>query len=287
MGHPSDGEPGVEVDVEVEVEVDVDVEELLGLATELAVEAGVLLADALDDPRRSVGTKSSATDMVTEMDRAADRLIVDRIRAARPHDGVWSEEGGREPGTSGLTWLVDPLDGTTNYLYRRPPFVVSIAVLAGAGALVGVVHEPLAGETFTAVRGGGARRNGRPVAPADTRDVSTALVATGFAYDPALRAVQGEAVARLLPRVRDIRRSGTAAWDLCSVACGRADAFYESGLAPWDHAAGALVASEAGAVVSGFDGGPPSAEGVLAVAPGLAGTFPRLLAEARGTAPGT
>jgi myo-inositol-1(or 4)-monophosphatase len=244
-------------------------DELLEVATRLAADAAALLLDGLDRPRTDVGTKSSRTDMVTEVDRASEQLIVSGLRAARPDDAVLGEEGTSASGTTGVRWVIDPLDGTTNYLYSLPGFAVSIAAEVDGVRSVGVVHDPLHGDVFTAALGRGARRNGDIVRVRDEADLRTALVATGFAYDPERRRRQAGVLTEVLPSVRDIRRGGAAAVDLCSVACGRMDAYYEKGLGPWDLAAGALVASEAGAVVGDLTGGPPSPSFVLAAGPRL------------------
>jgi myo-inositol-1(or 4)-monophosphatase len=238
-----------------------------------------LLADGLGRARAEVSTKTTGTDMVTEMDRASEALIAQALLEARPADGILGEEGTDHPGTSGVRWVVDPLDGTTNYLYGFPGFNVSIAAELGAVAVVGAVYDVVRGELFRAVRGGGATRDGATIGPTGTTELSHVLLGTGFAYDPDRRRQQGAAVAEVLPRVRDIRRQGAAAVDLCSVACGRLDAYYETGLAPWDLAAGGLIAVEAGAVVTGLDGGSPAGGDVLASAPGVATAVRGLLAE--------
>jgi myo-inositol-1(or 4)-monophosphatase len=250
--------------------------ELLALATAAAHGAARLLADGRRRALATVTTKSSPTDMVTEMDRAAEALIRDHLLGARPGDGFLGEETGLEHGTSGLRWVVDPLDGTTNYLYGHVGWNVSIAAEDGKGALVAVVVDPVLDETFTATRGGGASRNGIQIRCNPATDLATALCATGFGYDPDRRRRQAEVVASVLPRVRDIRRVGAAAVDLCSVACGRVDAYWERGLGPWDLAAGSLIAREAGAVVD--DGG---ASGfVVAAPPGIFEAFRALLVDA-------
>jgi myo-inositol-1(or 4)-monophosphatase len=252
-----------------------DDEDLLALAVEAAGRAAELLVDGLDRRRAEIETKSSATDLVTEMDRASERLIVEHLLAARPDDGVLGEEGGARVGTSGVRWVIDPVDGTTNYVYRHPGFAVSIAAqqVDREGAVVrtaaGVVADPTHGQVFTATDGGGACCNGEPIRPSGADTLATALVATGFSYDPDRRRRQAGVLAGVLPAVRDIRRMGAAAVDLCSVACGRVDAFYEKGLAPWDLAAGELIAREAGARVGDLHGEPPSGAFVLAAAPGL------------------
>lgn len=246
-----------------------DPDDLLHLATRLADDAAALLIEGLERARTSVTTKSSSTDLVTEMDRAAERLIGDGLRLERPDDAVVGEEGTDRAGTSGVRWLVDPIDGTTNYTYGHPGFAVSIAAEIDGVTTVGVVADPLHRDVFTAVRGRGARRNGRPLSVTACADLAQALVATGFSYEAARRERQAAVLAEVIPQVRDIRRMGAAAVDLCSVACGRVDAFYEKGLQPWDHAAGALIAAEAGAVVGDLDGGPASGSFCLAAAPGV------------------
>ncbi|MGH3434825.1 MAG: inositol monophosphatase family protein, partial [Thermocrispum sp.] len=228
---------------------------------------------------RQTATKSSPTDPVTEADRAAERLVVDAIHSARPDDAVLAEEGTRLSGSSGLRWVIDPLDGTVNYLYQRPGWAVSLAVEDGAGALVGVVVDPLHGEAFSAVRGRGAYLNGHRLRVNDPVPRSMALVGTGFSYDPDSRRRQAVLAAEMLPVVRDIRRSGTCAGDLCALAAARVDAFLEDELSPWDWAAGALIAREAGATVT-----PLRADSVN---PGLLAAGPALHAELAGLIAGS
>jgi len=254
--------------------------ELLAIARDLAREAAALLVDGLATHRAEVSTKSTRTDMVTEMDRASERLIVDGILDRRPQDGIVGEEGADVAGSSGVRWLVDPIDGTTNYLYAHPGFAVSIAAQRDGETIAGVVRDPLHGDEFAAAKGQGSTRNGRPVIVPDHTELATALVATGFAYDAGRRARQAEVLAHVLPRVRDIRRMGAAAVDLCSVAVGRVNAYYERGLGPWDLAAGALIAAEAGAVVGSPDGRVMPGELVLAAPRSLYGPFRDLLIEA-------
>jgi myo-inositol-1(or 4)-monophosphatase len=237
--------------------------ELLTLARSVAERAGALLVDALAGSR-TIATKSTRTDLVTEMDRAAERVIVEGIVRERPDDGVLGEEGSDRTGSTGVRWIIDPLDGTTNYVYGHPGFGVSIAVEVHGDVQVGVVVDPMHGDVFTAVAGQGAERNGLPIAPSTEHRLGHALVATGFSYDPERRALQAEVLTQVLPRLRDIRRMGAAAVDLCSVACGRVDGFYERGLQQWDYAAGALIAREAGALVGDLDGGPPSSAFTMA-----------------------
>jgi fructose-1,6-bisphosphatase/inositol monophosphatase family enzyme len=207
------------------------------------------------------------TDMVSDADRKAEEAISALLRAERPDDGLLGEEGLSDEGTSGRRWVVDPLDGTTNYLYRYRAWCVSVALEDADGGLVGVVHDPLAGETFRAERGGGAVVNRNPIRVREEAGLERALVATGFGYDPEVRAGQAEVLRRVLPAVRDVRRAGAAALDLCHVACGRLDGYYERGVKPWDWAAGAVIVREAGGVVLPLSGGRP---GVAAARPGLA-----------------
>ena len=207
-------------------------------------------------PARGVGRKSSATDMVSDADREAEDAIHRLLASERPEDGLVGEEGASREVESGRRWVVDPLDGTTNFLYGYPAWCVSVALEDREGGLVGVVHDPLADETFTAARGGGARLNGEPIAVSGLGDPATALVATGFGYDAERRSWQAKALTRVLPHVRDIRRGGAAALDLVYVACGRLDGFYEHGLQHWDWAAGAVVVQEAGGTVRHLHSGP-------------------------------
>ncbi len=248
--------------------------ELVGLASELARSAGRAALAARRELAAAgtvIGTvsKSSVTDVVTEFDRAAERRIVDGLLAARPGDGIVGEEGTATEGTTGVHWLIDPIDGTTNFLYGLPGWAVSIAALDGDGPLAGVVYVPSQDELFAATRGGGALLDGVALRCGSVSEPSGALVATGFGYVVERRARQGAQVARLLPLIRDIRRSGAASVDLCHVAAGRVDGYYEQGLGPWDFAAGALIAREAGCRTGDFDGGEPSGDAVLAANPVL------------------
>ena len=212
--------------------------------------------------------------MVSDADRDAEALIRDLLVAERPGDGLLGEEGSLVEGSSGRRWVVDPLDGTTNYLYRFPAWVVSVALEDAdtpsggtGGALVGVVHDPLRGETFAAARGEGASCNGAEIAVSGAQRLDSALIGTGFGYAAERRATQAEVVARILPRVRDIRRAGAAALDLCMVACGRLDGYYERGLNAWDWAAGSLIATEAGATVTAL---PDEPFGLVVASPAIA-----------------
>ncbi len=224
-----------------------DLEGLRALAAATAEEAGALLLAGSAAVRTTIETKSSLTDMVTEMDRAAERLITTRLAEERPDDAVLGEEGADRSGTTGVRWIIDPLDGTTNYLYGFLSFGVSIGVEVDGMVCAGAVHDPVHGETFSATRNAGAWCNGRRLRLHGPPSLATALVGTGFSYNADRRAQQAEVLRRVLPNVRDIRRAGAAAVDLCWLGAGRIDAFYEYGLEPWDWAAGSLVASEAGA----------------------------------------
>jgi myo-inositol-1(or 4)-monophosphatase len=230
------------------------------------------------DGVRDVQVKSSATDVVTEFDRAAEQLIVAGILAARPHDSIVGEEGSARSGSSGLSWYVDPIDGTTNFLYGLAEYAVSIGVADAEGMLVGVVRAPALQETFTAVRGGGAWCNRMPIRVNALERVEQALVGTGFSYQAERRAYQASVVGHLLPRVRDVRRLGAASLDLCYVACGRLDAYAEEWLNWWDMAAGELIAREAGAATGDYSGGPAGPEQLLASAPGVMLALRQLLA---------
>jgi len=220
-------------------------------------------------------SKSSLTDIVTRADREVEHLVREAIAASRPRDGFLGEESGGGEGTSGLTWVVDPIDGTVNYFYGIPAYAVSIAVVEGDPdpatwrTIAGAVVNPASGEAFTASAGGGARLNGRELHVNRDVPLELALVGTGFGYDARKRERQAAFVAQLIGQVRDVRRIGAASLDLCSVAAGRLDAYFERGLNPWDHAAGALVAREAGALVGGLGGGPEGEDLLVAAPPGL------------------
>jgi myo-inositol-1(or 4)-monophosphatase len=222
--------------------------------------------------------------MVSDADRAAEAAIASLLRAERPDDGLVGEEGTAAEGSSGRRWVVDPLDGTTNYLYGLPQWAVSVAVEDSSGALAGVVFDPAAGELFRAARGAGAELAGprggdpaRPLRVRDGADLSRSLVATGFGYEPGWRAEQAAAAARVLPRVRDIRRAGAAALDLAWLAAGRLDGYWERGLKPWDWAAGRLLVTEAGGAVAELEG---ERHGLVAAGPALLPELVELVAAA-------
>jgi myo-inositol-1(or 4)-monophosphatase len=258
---------------------------LLALAVDTAREAAALVARGRSSAREHVDVKSSPVDVVTAVDEASERLVVERLLAARPDDGVLGEEGGARTGTSAVRWLVDPIDGTVNFLYGLPAYAVSIAAEVDGVVRAGVVLNVATGELFTATAGGGAAltvpggAGPEPLAVSRPPSLEQTLVATGFGYRAEQRRAQGAAVADLLPRVRDIRRYGSSALDLCSLAAGRVDAYYELGLNPWDHAAGGLIAAEAGAVLRGLPGRPVGEPMVIAAAPSIADAFADLVTE--------
>ncbi|MFJ8669507.1 inositol monophosphatase family protein [Streptomyces sp. NPDC093600] len=253
--------------------------ELLGLALEAARRAGALLRDGRPDDLAVARTKSSPIDVVTEMDIAAEKLITGFLGEHRPDDGFLGEEGAASPGSSGVRWVIDPLDGTVNYLYGLPTWAVSIAAERDGETVVGVVEAPMRRETYRAVLGGGAYVGDRRLVCRPAAPLEQSLISTGFAYVQTVRAHQADVAQRLIPRVRDIRRGGSAAIDLCDVAAGRLDAYYERGLNPWDLAAGDLIAREAGARTGGRPGEPPTGELAVAGSPGVFEPLQSLLEE--------
>jgi myo-inositol-1(or 4)-monophosphatase len=256
------------------------------LAETLATEAAGIATELRAGGNLGITTKSTATDLVTAADTAAERHIVDRLRSLRPDDGLLGEEGASQEGTSGLRWVIDPIDGTVNFAHGYPGWAVSIAVEQrdhdGAfRAVAGCVAAPSLGEVFSAARGQGATRNGRPieVSRLGASDLHRALLATGFGYAAERRVRQVQVLTRVVGRIADIRRGGAASMDFCHVACGRVDAYAEVGLNPWDVAAGGLIAAEAGAVVhAGLDGAPPGF--AFAATPAIADELLAVLAAA-------
>ncbi|QTX03650.1 inositol monophosphatase family protein [Agromyces archimandritae] len=259
---------------------------LLELARDIAIHAGESALEARRGGVEVAATKSTATDIVTAVDRDTEALIRSLIADARPGDGVLGEEGDTIDGTSGLNWVVDPIDGTVNFLYGIPSWSISVAVVDGPPvpgewtALAGVVVNPVTGEVFEASAGGGARGNGRELHVNAGIALDRALVATGFGYSAERRLEQAKTLVDLLPKLRDIRRIGSAALDLCAVASGRLDAFFERGLNPWDHAAGGLIVGEAGGFVGGLPGMPESDRMFVAAGPGLFETLQTAIADA-------
>jgi myo-inositol-1(or 4)-monophosphatase len=256
-----------------------DLRELLFLASDLALQAARIHREGLRSAL-SVETKSSPTDLVSQIDKEAERLIVERLGAERPDDALLAEEGSLMTGTSGVRWVIDPLDGTTNYIYGYPAYAASLAVEIDGEAGVGVVLDSSSGRLYRAVAGHGAVCNDRPIHAREQTDLSRALVATGFSYDAGQRERQGAAVAAVLGRIRDIRRGGTAALDLCHIAAGEVDAYWELDLSPWDYAAGALIAREAGAAVELAAAAHGRGPAVVAAHPALLPAFHELLREA-------
>ncbi|MFE1791512.1 inositol monophosphatase family protein [Streptomyces sp. NPDC059525] len=254
--------------------------ELLDVGLEAARRAGELLRDGRPADLAVAATKSSPIDVVTEMDLAAEKLITGILAERRPGDGLLGEEGADVVGTSGVRWVVDPLDGTVNYLYGLPAWGVSIAAEYRGETVVGVVAAPMRGETYHAVLGGGAWSGSARLSCRAAASLDQALVATGFGYLKGRREHQAEVARRIIPVVRDVRRGGSAALDLCDVAAGRLDGYYERGLNPWDFAAGELIAREAGALTGGRPGEPLSGELAVAASPAVFASLQPLLEEA-------
>jgi myo-inositol-1(or 4)-monophosphatase len=253
--------------------------ELLQIAIEAARAAGELLRERFAaGGEEAVGSKSSPTDVVSEADLAAERAIRAIIAARRPGDAVLGEEGGETQVGEGLRWIVDPLDGTVNFLFGVPQWCVSVAVHDDDGGLVGVVFDPLRGELFAGERGGRPMLNGVAVAGSRSRDLATALIGTGFAYSAEVRVLQAAVVARVLPEVRDVRRMGSAALDLAWTAAGRYDAFYERGVQAWDIAAGVVLGECAGLEVRTLEPEGVAPAGVLVAPPGLVDALAALIA---------
>jgi myo-inositol-1(or 4)-monophosphatase len=259
-------------------------DELLVVAVRMAREAADTARRMRGDAITDVQTKSTDTDVVTAADRAVERQVVEDLKRHRPGDVVLGEEygtagDGSAPASGAVRWILDPIDGTVNYLYGLPQYAVSLAAEVDGVVVAGVVRNAATGEEWTATRGGGAWRGGRRLTGSVRTSLDQSLLATGFGYDPARRAHQGAVVAALITRVRDIRRFGAASLDLCMAAEGSVDAYFEKGLNLWDHAAGGLVATEAGLVVSGLDGAPPGPDMVIAAPPALHDVLHGMLAE--------
>jgi myo-inositol-1(or 4)-monophosphatase len=252
--------------------------ELLAIARDAAQAAARELEARFGDGGNRVQAKSSPTDLVSEADVEAERAIRRILGERRPQDAILGEEGGAT-GDGTLRWVIDPLDGTTNFLFGVPQFAVSVACEDGDGGLVGVVLDPIRGESFSATRGGPAEVNGEPIRSSHRDDLATALVSTGFGYSADVRARQAAVLTRVLPRVRDIRRAGAAALDLCWCACGRYDAYYERGLKLWDRAAGQLIAARAGLSVHMLPEEGEDPEGILVAPDALADELLSLILE--------
>ncbi|MBB3159212.1 myo-inositol-1(or 4)-monophosphatase [Microbacterium proteolyticum] len=246
--------------------------DLLDIATRIARESGELALQRRREGVTVAATKSAAADIVTAADREVEAFIRAELARERPGDGFFGEESGAEAGTSGITWVVDPIDGTVNYAYGIPAWAVSIAAVEGTAetaswtALAGVVFNPVTGELFCAARGGGAWLGDQRLSVSDVGEAG-GLVATGFGYNPETHGPALAQLSRVMPIARDVRRIGAASLDLASVAAGRVDAYYERGTHPWDHAAGALLVEEAGGRVGGAPGGRPGNGMVIASGP--------------------
>ncbi|MEO8363067.1 MAG: inositol monophosphatase family protein [Ilumatobacteraceae bacterium] len=254
-------------------------QELVDIASTLASQAGTM---ALLGRRAGIGdvqTKTTSTDMVTEFDKASEKLIVEGLTLSRPDDAIVGEEGTFDPGTSGVTWYIDPIDGTTNFLYSLPNWAVSIGATDESGTLAGVVYIPALDELFTAIRGEGAHLNGSPIHCNSSAVLAHALLSTGFSYSSASRTVQAQRIAQLIHLVRDIRRLGAASIDLCYVACGRFDAYFEENLAPWDFVAGELIAREAGCRTGNFVGQPVTPSQLLVAVPDIFDELAKLIVD--------
>lgn len=256
------------------------IDDLAAIAESIAIEAGEQALRVRRSSTRSELTtesKSSPTDLVTETDRCIEALIVERILAARPNDSIDGEEGAQVCGNSGIAWSIDPIDGTTNFVYDLPAWCTSIAASIDGQTCIAAVFAPVSGELYQAQLGRGAQLNDRPIRCSGQSDIAQALVATGFGYRAEIRSAQARIVSSVLPTIRDLRRLGAAALDLCQVAVGRVDAYYEQHLNPWDMAAGELIAREAGALTSDFDGGMPRPEEIIAATPGIHGPLRDLI----------
>lgn len=243
--------------------------QLLRLCIELARRAGDHAAQCRRAGLGALDHKSSTTDVVTVCDRSTEALITEHLRRERPDDGLLAEEGTESAGTSGLVWHIDPIDGTTNFVYGNPNWCTSIGVSDAHGTVAGAVYLPESGELFSAARGSGATLNGVQISVSGATELSQSLVGTGFGYRPEHRCAQSARLAAIISDIRDIRRSGSAAIDLCSVACGRLDAYFEDHLHPWDIAAGELIAREAGAQSCDFSGGPAHPDDIVVASPAV------------------
>ena len=253
--------------------------ELRILAADIATRAGRFAAEKRVAGVEAIGTKSSVVDVVTQVDKDAEVLIAEFLRSHRPEDGLLGEEGLSEKGSSGLTWVVDPIDGTVNFLYGIPHYAVSIAAVEGTPepgqwrVVAGAIYHPALDELFTAAVGEGASLGNTALRVANPVPLEQALWLTGFAYSTQHREVQAELVKHMLPKVRDIRRMGTASLDLAAIAAGRGNVYFERTLSPWDHAAGELLVTEAGGAVAGLAGQPAGREGLLAGHPEMVAAF--------------
>ena len=255
--------------------------ELLLVASELARAAGDMALAGRKSGDVTATTKSSPTDMVTQYDKASEDMITAGLRELRPDDGIVGEEGASRDGTSGITWHIDPIDGTSNFYFDIPMWAVSIGAVDEHGPIAGAVYAPALGDMFTAARGEGATLNGNRISVRENTVLSDALVCTGFSYHVSQREVHARRVATMVGQIRDIRRFGAAAIDLCFVACGRLDAYFEEHLNSWDLVAGQVIATEAGAFVTNFSGDTVTPQEVLATQPGVQKALIRLIADSK------
>jgi myo-inositol-1(or 4)-monophosphatase len=252
--------------------------ELRAVAEQLARGAGDMALRGRKSGDLTATTKSSPTDMVTQYDKASEEMIVAGLEGLRPGDAIIGEEGATRPGTSGITWHIDPIDGTSNFYFDIPMWAVSIGAEDAEGPIAGAVYAPALGEMFSAARGEGATMNGATISVRDNTVLSDALVCTGFSYRVHERATHAQRVAKMVSEIRDIRRFGAAAIDLCFVACGRYDAYFEEHLHSWDLVAGRIIAEEAGAVVTDYSGDTVTPQQVLAAQPGIQRALIELIA---------
>ena len=252
--------------------------ELRTVATSLAREAGDIALRGRKSGPLSATTKSSPIDMVTQYDKSSEVLITAGLARLRPNDAIVGEEGASKTGTSGITWHIDPIDGTTNFYFDLPLWAVSIGAVDADGPVAGAVYAPALADMFSAARGAGATLNDLPIAVRDNTDITDALICTGFSYRVHEREHHAKRVADMVMKVRDIRRFGAAAIDLCFVACGRLDAYFEEHLHSWDLVAGQIIATEAGAKISDYEGNPVTPQQVLVSTPGVYDALVHLIA---------
>jgi len=253
--------------------------ELRHVAVTLARQAGDMALHGRKFGTVTATTKSSPVDMVTQYDRASEEMITAGLATLRPHDAIVGEEGASKTGTSGITWHIDPIDGTSNFYFDIPMWAVSIGATDSNGPIAGAVYAPALGEMFSAARGQGATVNDRPISVRNNSELSDALVCTGFSYRVAERTPHARRVAKMMTHIRDIRRFGAAAIDLCFVASGRYDAYFEEHLHSWDLVAGHIIATEAGAIVTNYVGAEVTPAQVLACNPGVHAALVSLIAE--------
>jgi myo-inositol-1(or 4)-monophosphatase len=256
-----------------------ELEELRELAVRLARKA-TRLHQARADNVNVIATKSTPTDFVSEVDRDAERLLVEVLHRERPNDAVLAEEMTISSGSSGVRWVIDPLDGTVNYLHGYPAYGASVAVEVNDHIVAGAVTDSVAGSVYSAAKGCGATRDEQPLLLGEAPPLSSAVVATGFSYEAQQRKLQGEVLARIVNRLGDVRRSGAAAFDLCQLAAGHVDAYFELDLAVWDFAAGGLIAEEAGARVVKLPAAHGQGPAIVAAHPALIAPLVDLLREA-------